>query len=232
MRVKQFYPAVRTLRYADRQGKVETFEFHADEILRSGVDYMIAVEPSSILPETRRERFARVQEILSGPMAGLLADNRTGDVDWSRIARMVEWGDISERSSKLTKDVKFARTIIDAIKTGKQPPPVLPFQNHIVIIDEFEMEMNDDDFFQTLSPETQQAMFERYQGHQEQLAQLQQQQQQAVVDENTIDLVRQAVQQSLATFQGEMTKTLLEAGINPTAPDPAAVADQLGVVQQ
>ena len=229
MRAKQFYPPVRTMRYTDSHGKVETFEFHRDDILRAGVDFTISVEPSSILPETRRERFARVAEILAGPMAGLLADSRQqGQIDWSKVAQMVEWGDVDERENKLTRDVKFARKVLQSIKEGRPVPPVLPFQNHLIFIDECEMEMNDDDFFTMLSQPTQAAIFDRYQKHQEAMQQQQQQQQQAVVDQSTIDLVRQSVQSSLAQFQGEMTKQLLQAGINPVAAGQAT--DQAGQV--
>ena len=140
-------------------------------------------------------------------------------------------GDVSERESKITKDIKFAKSVIAALKEGRPAPPALPFQNHLVFIDELEMEMNDDDFFQLLSTETQTILVDRYNEHQEILASLQAQEQQAIIDEGTMDIIRQTVQSSVAKATALQFDALQEQGmVREEAVDPLAQAEQLGVV--
>lgn len=221
-RLKQFYPESRTLRLVDSSGKVEVFKFHASKVLRAGVDFTITVAPSSILPETRRERFSRLNEMLSGPLAGLYMNTRTGQPDWNAIASELQFGDFEGREAKVAKDERFAKSVIAAIKEGREVAPVLPFQNHVVFIDELEDEMNDDDFFETLQPETQQALIQRYLEHNEMLSQLQQQAQEAQFSEETAGIVRQAVQQSLAQYQSVATEALIKQMRGLAQSDPAS----------
>src|SRR5262249_47908227 len=58
-RVKQYYPGIRTLHYTGQQRKDEVLVFHTDNILRSGVEFTISVDPGSLLPELSALREAR-----------------------------------------------------------------------------------------------------------------------------------------------------------------------------
>jgi hypothetical protein len=220
-RAAQFYPTVRTLRFMRNTGKVEAFRFHAEDILRSGVDYTFSVSPSSMMPQSNRERFANMTEMLGGPLAGLY-QTETGEADWHGIAAELQFGDIESRESMLASDVKFAKTVIADIKEGRGMIPVLPVQNHLIFVRELQKEMNDDDFFKVLSEPTQQALIERYQSHQEALANAAEAAKQETISEETIDLVRQAVQQSLAKLSNEMPTLVLGQIKNLAQNDPQA----------
>jgi hypothetical protein len=67
-RVKEFYPAFRTMHYTDRNMRDEVFIFHTSDILRSGADYHITVERGSLIPELRALREARIREHLQSPL--------------------------------------------------------------------------------------------------------------------------------------------------------------------
>ncbi len=222
-RLKQFSPPVRTMRFADSTGKVEVFRFHADDILPAGSDYYITVEPSSILPETRRERHARMSEILGGPLSGLYFNEKTQQIDWVAVASDMQFGDYKGREAQVVQDEKFALGVIEAIKEGRAVPPVMPFQNHAVFIAELETQMNDDDFWIILSEETRQAMFQRWEEHQQKMSEAMQQQQQAALDEETAAVVRQAVQASTAKVQAEVTEATLTQVRSLAQTDPEAL---------
>ena len=222
-RMKQFYPTSKVMRLTDPLGKVEVFEFKADDILRAGVDFYLGVEPSTILPETRRERWALMTEIMSGPLAGLYVDQRTGQPDWNAIATKVQSGSYKWREALIAQDVKFAQSVIMAIKEGRPAPPVMQFQNHAVFSEEIIGEINDDDFWKMLSQETQEALIQRLEQHQQIIAQNAEQAKQAQMDEETAATIRQAVQASTAKVQSEVTEGMLSQLREMAANDPEAL---------
>ena len=97
-RVKEYYPAFRTLHYTDRNMKDEVFIFQTSEILRSGTDYSITVERGSLIPEFRALREARIREHLQSPLAILYLDERTGRLDKERIASDLNMGDVGREA--------------------------------------------------------------------------------------------------------------------------------------
>ena len=208
-RMKQFYPVSKMLRLTDPLGKVEVLDFQADEILRAGVDFYITVDPSSILPETRRERFARMSELLQGPLSVLYLNEDTQRFNVQAIASDLQFGDYKGREAAMAQDQKFALGIITAMKEGK---PVIPFnevQNHPVFVDELKRTMNDDDYWLLLSPDTQQAIQARYGEHTQFMAQQMEQAQSAQNNEEMASAVNQAVQASMAKVQSEVTDAVL-----------------------
>lgn len=195
-RVKQFYPAIRTMHYTDRTQKDEVMAFHAEEILRTGINYSITVERGAILPELRALREARVSERLSGPLQILYMDERTGRLDKSKIAADLQYGDTG-REGRESQYRKLALEIIEMIWDGKQVPPVQPFYDHVAMLDELEGAMATTEFLRS-DPRTQTAFGERWQAHQFYLQQEAQAQQQAMQSGMIHSAVAQATQQAAA----------------------------------
>jgi hypothetical protein len=86
-RVKEYYPAFRTLHYTDQNMKDEVFIFQTSEILRAGTDFSITVERGSLIPEMRALREARIREHLQSPLSVLYMDERTGRLTRKRLPR-------------------------------------------------------------------------------------------------------------------------------------------------
>ncbi len=117
-RIKQFYPASRTLNYTGEDQKQEVLVLHTDDILRSGVDFTITIDPGTLIPELSSMRWARVTETLNGPLAGIYTDKRTGQIDYSAVAQDLKFSD-KGRLSRATQYRKLARQVTAQVRTGK-----------------------------------------------------------------------------------------------------------------
>ena len=135
-RVKEFYPAFRTMHYTDRNMRDEVFIFHTSDILRSGADYHITVERGSLIPELRALREARIREHLQSPLSVLYMDERTGRIDKEKIAADLDMGD-SGREDKETRWRKLGMSLVERLWDGQLIPEHLPmpFCNLRVIMD-------------------------------------------------------------------------------------------------
>lgn len=207
-RVKQFYPAVRTLHYTNRDQKDEVLIFHADEVLRSDVNFNVTVEPGAILPELRALREARVMERLKGPGAVLYMDERTGRIDKSKLAHDLQFGDTG-RESREGQYRKLAIEIIDMLWQGKQVPPVLPFYDHKAMQDELESAMATTEYLRA-SPQIQQLFTDRWQQHEQFQQQQAQAQQQAMQGPMIQKAVAQATQQAAAKAAADAVTESME----------------------
>lgn len=195
-RVKQFYPPQRTMHYTDKDQKDEVLNFHTDKVLRSGTNYNVTVERGSLLPELRSLREARVKERLSGPLAILYMDERTGRLDKSKIAADLQFGDTG-REARESKYRKLAMELIDMIWKGQPVPPVQPFYDHVVMLDELESAMATTEYLKA-SPPVQQLFANQWQQHSFYLQQEALAQQQAMQNGMIQNAVAQATQQAAA----------------------------------
>lgn len=197
-RVKGFYPPIRTLHYVGRDQKDEVLIFHADKILRSDTNFNVTVERGALMPELRALREARVQERLNSPLAILYMDERTGKLDKSKIAQDLQFGDTG-REAREGQYRKLSQELIGMIWEGKAPqiPPVLPFYDHRVMMDELEAAMATTEFLKA-SPPIQMAFTDRWNQHQQFLMQEAMAQQQALQNGMIQNAVAQATQQAAA----------------------------------
>ena len=195
-RVKQFYPPVRTLHYVSRDMKDEVLTFHADEVLRSNVNFNVTVQPGTILPELRALREARVRERLASPLAVLYMDERTGRPDKSKIAADLQFGDTG-RETREAQYRKLGMEIVEMIWSGKPTPPVQPFYEHAPMMDELEAAMATTEYLQA-SPAIQQLFSERWQQHQQFMMKEAQARQQSMQSGMVHAAVAQATQQAAA----------------------------------
>jgi hypothetical protein len=195
-RVKQFYPPIRTMHYTDRNQKDEVLTFHTDKILRSGTNFSVTVERGSLLPELRALRESRITERLRGPLAILYMDERTGRLDKSKIAADLQFGDTG-REGREARYRKLGQEIAKMIWEGRQLPPVQPFYDHKVMLDELENEMSTTEYFKA-SPKIQGLFAERWQQHAFYLQQEAMAQQQAMQSGMIQNAVAQATQQAAA----------------------------------
>lgn len=216
-RVKRFYPPQRTLHYTDRDQKNEVLTFHKDDTLNSGIDFDITVEQSALLPELRALREARIIERLNGPLAILYMDERTGRLDKSKIASDLQFGD-SGREDRESTYRKLSVEIIGMLWIGQPCPPVLPFYDHTVMMDELEAEMATLEFLKA-SPSIQQAFMQRWDMHQQFAAQVAQQQQAQLQSGMIRSAVAQATQQAAAQAAAEAVNAAhQQIQANATAP--------------
>ena len=195
-RVKQFYPPLRTMHYTDRAQKDEVMMFHTDKILRSGTNYNITVQRGSLLPELRALRESRITERLSGPLAILYMDERTGRLDKTKIAADLQFGDTG-REGRESRYRKLGQEIAKMLWENKPVPPVQPFYDHVVMLDELENEMATTEYLKA-SPQVQQKFAERWQQHSVYLQQEAQAQQMAMQSGMIQNAVAQATQQAAA----------------------------------
>lgn len=200
-RVKQFYPPQRTMHYTDRTQKDEVMTFHTEKILRGGTNFHITVERGAILPELRALRESRLQERLSGPLAILYMDQRTGQLDKGKIAADLQFGDAG-REGREALHRKLAIEIIKMMWEGKQLPPVQPFYDHTSFLDELEAAMTTTEFMKA-SPQIQQIFSERWQAHNEYLQQAAQAQQAGMQSHMIQGAVAQATQMAAAKAASE-----------------------------
>jgi len=195
-RVKEFYPAQRTLHYTDRNQKDEVLTFYRDKVLNSGINFNITVERGALLPELRALREARVMERLNGPLSILYVDERTGRLDKSKIAADLQFGDAG-RESREAVYRKLAGEIVQMIQKGQPVPPVYPFYDHRVMLDEMEAAMATMEFLKS-SPQIQQAFASRWEEHRQFMIEEAQAQQEAMSSGAINNAVAQATQQAAA----------------------------------
>jgi hypothetical protein len=162
-RVKQYYPALRTMHYVDKTQRDEVLEFQTDPVLRSGTNYYITVDRGSIMPEFRALREQRVAERIR-TMPFLYIDDRTGRFDKSKIAADLQFGDTG-REGQEAQDRKLAMELIARLWKGEPIPPVLPFFNHHAMLDELESAMKTTEFLSASKPIFD-AFMARWQEHQ------------------------------------------------------------------
>lgn len=116
-RIKQYYPASRTLTYVGEDQRQEVLVLHTDDILRAGVDFTISIDEGSLMPELSSMRWARVKEVMSSPLAGLYTDKRTGQMDFSRVAHDLKFTDRG-RVSREAQYRKLARQLSAQVRKG------------------------------------------------------------------------------------------------------------------
>lgn len=195
-RVKQFYPPMRTMHYTDRNQKDEVLVFHAEKVLRGGLNFNITLERGELMPEFKALREAKVAERLNGPMAILYMDERTGRLDKSKIAEDLKLGD-EGRESRESQYRKLGQEIVSMLWRVEQVPPVLPFYDHAVMMDELEAAMATTEFLKA-SPPVQQAFAMRWEAHRQYLIQEAEAQQQMMMAQQAHSAIAQATQQAAA----------------------------------
>ncbi len=195
-RVRKFYPPIRTLHYVSKDQKQEVLEFHNEKILGGGINYKITVQRAGLLPELRALRENRVASRLTGPMAILYLDERTGQFDKSKIAQDLAMGDTG-RLSREAQWRKYGAEVVEQLQRAENPPLVAPFENHRVIMDELEAWMSTMEYRKS-SPMIQQAFIDRWNQHREYLVQEAQAQQMAMQNSMVHDAVAQSTQQAAA----------------------------------
>lgn len=205
-RVKKFYPPVRTLHYVDKDQRDEVLEFHKD-ILTGPVNYNVTVERGSILPELRMMREARIIERLTGPLAILYTDERTGRIDKSKVAEDLQEGDVG-REARESHARKFIRQLIDRMKQGQPVPPPMPFWDAAPMMDELEAVMLTTEFYSFSGP-IQQAFEQMWNAFAKILNDKAMAQQQAMQSQMVHSAVAQATQQAAATAAAESVKAAM-----------------------
>jgi hypothetical protein len=203
-RVKQYYPPARTLHYTDKSQKDEVLEFHADPILRSGTNYTVTVDRGSLLPEFRALRESRVRERLDSSLRILYIDERTGQIDKSKVAADLQFGDAA-REGHESQDRKLALELIGRLWKAEPVPPVLPFYHHAAMLDELEAAMTTTEFLEA-SPQVQQLFQNRWQEHTKFLQEQAQQRAQGEQQQAIQSAVAQATQQAAAQAAAETVK--------------------------
>lgn len=232
-RVKQFYPAYRTLHYTGNDMQDEVFVFHTEEVLRSGVEYRITVERGSLLPELRALREARVRERLNSPLAILYTDERTNTLDKSKIAKDLQYGDLG-RDAAESQYRKLAIELIDRVKRGEQIPEAipLPFWKHEPMMDELESAMATTEFL-AMSSQVQQQLMQMWERHRSFLQQAAQAQQAGMENQMIQSAVAQATQQAAAKAAAEAVESaLLQMNAQGQASFQNPPAEQLATAMQ
>lgn len=196
-RVRQFYPPIRTLHFTD--SKDEVLVFHTDEILRSGTDFTIMVDPSTLMPELSAMRRARIIEDLTGPLAILYTDPRTGKLDASKIAMAVKYQDRNIEDAQV-KNRRLAQHIIARIWKGEllsQTNPDIPyaFWDHNVFMDEYLNTMTTTEWLES-SPIVKTEFTTQYEKHRDFLAAIQQSQMDSVQSNMMNGAMAMATQQA------------------------------------
>jgi hypothetical protein len=204
-RVKQFYPPIRTLHYTGRNRKDEVLVFHTEQILRSGTEYHISFDPGTILPEFAALREARIIERLSGPLAGLYVNKRTGKLDFSKIAESVKFTDEADEDRE-TQYRDLAQHLIARLWQGEVMPPEVPyaFWDHDAMLDELEAAMATTEFLEA-SAVVKSNFIALYERHRQFLAAIQQNQADAVQSQMMQGAIAQATQQTAAKVAATTT---------------------------
>ena len=200
-RVKKFYPPLRTLHYTDNTERDEVLEFHNEDILKSGTNFNITVERGSLIPEFRALREARIRERLQSPLGILYTDDRTGQLDKSKIADDLQYGDFG-REGKESQSRKFARQLIDKMWKAQPVPPPLQFWDHEPMLEELEAAMMTTEFL-SASPQVQQLFTDRWNQHAQFLQQRAEMQAQSMMQQGVQSAVAQATQQAAAMAASE-----------------------------
>lgn len=211
-RVKQFYPAIRTLNYVSRTQQDEVIEFHAEEVLRGDYNMSVTIQPGTILPELRALREARVRERLQSPLALLYMDERTGRPDKSKIAADLQFGDAG-REAKESTYRKLAVQVNKMLWDAKPVPPVQPFYDHAAMMDELEADMATTEYMHA-SPQLQQMFVDRWKQHKEFLMAEAEARQRSMQNGMIQDAVAQATQQAAAKAAADaVTSAQQQVGI-------------------
>jgi hypothetical protein len=228
-RVKEYYPAFRTLHYTDRSMKDEVFIFQTSEILRSGTDYSITVERGSLIPEFRALREARIREHLQSPLAILYMDERTGRLDKERIASDLNMGDVG-REARESQYRKLGMALVERLWQGEVLPEHLPmpFWNLRIIMDELESEMATTEFLSS-SPQIQQGFVGFWNKCREHLVAASERRASGMEQQQIQGAVAQATQQAAAKAAAEAVDMAMEQlkanqQIAPQAPEALAQA--------
>ena len=228
-RVKEYYPAFRTLHYTDRSMKDEVFIFQTSEILRSGTDYSITVERGSLIPEFRALREARIREHLQSPLAILYLDERTGRLDKERIASDLNMGDVG-REARESQYRKLGMALVERLWQGEVLPEHLPmpFWNLRIIMDELESEMATTEFL-SASPPIQQGFVGFWNKCREHLVAASERRASGMEQQQIQGAVAQATQQAAAKAAAEAVDMAMEQlkanqQIAPQAPEVLAQA--------
>jgi len=209
-RVKQFYPPIRTLHYTGTTRKDEVLVFHAEEVLRSGTDYSISVDPGTLLPEFSALREARIIERLSGPLAGLYTNKRTGRIDFSKIAMDLKYTD-DATEDRTTQYRELAQHLIARLWQAEVLPPEIPypFWDHDAMLDELESAMATTEFLEA-SADVKQNFMALYERHRQFLAAIQDAQMQAAQNQAVQGTIAQVAQQTAAKVASTATDAALE----------------------
>jgi len=225
-RVKQFYPPIRTLQYTGENQKDRVLVFHTEDILRAGTDFTITVDQATLMPELSAMRRARVTEDLSGPLAILYTDRRTGKLDPSKIAMAVKYTDRGTEDRE-TKYRTLAMHLIKRLWQGEslsvdQPNIPYPFWDHRVMLDEYENAMNTTEWLEA-SDIVKTEFTTQYEAHRQFLAAIQQSQMDSVQSQMMNGAVAQATQQAAAKAASTATDAALEqvhaqAGLTKATP--------------
>jgi hypothetical protein len=207
-RVKQYYPAIRTMHYTDKNQRDEVFEFHTEAILRSGTNFFVTVDRGSVMPEFRALREARVEGRLGSPLSILYIDERTGRIDKSKVAEDLQFGDAG-REGREAQYRKLAMELISRLWKGEPVPPVQPFWHHGEMLDELEAAMATTEFLSASQP-IQQLFMDRWQQHMNFLQQAADRQQQAAQQQAVQTAVAQATQQAAAQAASDTVSSVME----------------------
>jgi hypothetical protein len=135
-------------------------------------------------------------------------DERTGRLDKSKIAADLQFGDTG-REARESKYRKLAQELIKMIWEGQMVPPVQPFYDHTVMLDELEDAMATTEFLKA-SPGIQKAFAERWQQHSMFLQQEAMAQQQGMQNQMIHSAVAQATQQAAAMAAADAVDQALE----------------------
>jgi hypothetical protein len=234
-RVKEYYPAFRTLHYTDRNMKDEVFIFQTSDILEAGTDFSVTVERGSLIPELRALREARIREHLQSPLSVLYMDERTGRIDKEKIASDLQMGDIG-REAKESQYRKLGMELVARLEQG-QPLPEhipMPFWNLRVIMDELESSMATTEFLSS-SPEIQQGFVNFWNKCREILSEASEQRQAGMQEQQVQGAVAQAAQQAAAKAAAEaidMAMDQMKASQQIAPQAPQALAQAMAQTQQ
>lgn len=234
-RVKQFYPPIRTLHFTGSGKKDEVLVFHKEAILKAGTSFTVSVDPGSLLPEFSALREARLIERLSGPLAGLYTNKRTGKLDFSRIASELRFGDADD-TDRESQYRDLAQHLIARLWQGEALPPEIPyaFWDHDAMLDELEASMATTEFLEA-SSEVKQNFVSLYEKHRQFLAAIQQAQMDSVQNQMMQGVIAQTSQQVAAKVAAETTDAALgqirtQAAMAKTNPPVDQVAAAFGRV--
>jgi hypothetical protein len=234
-RVKEYYPAFRTLHYTDRNMKDEVFIFQTSDILEAGTDFSVTVERGSLIPELRALREARIREHLQSPLSVLYMDERTGRIDKEKIASDLQMGDVG-REAKESQYRKLGMELVARLEQG-QPLPEhipMPFWNLRVIMDELESSMATTEFLSS-SPEIQQGFVGFWNKCREILSEASEQRQAGMQEQQVQGAVAQAAQQAAAKAAAEaidMAMDQMKASQQIAPQAPQALAQAMAQTQQ
>lgn len=228
-RVKQFYPPVRTLNYTGSDQRDEVLVFHTEKILKSGTNFNVTVEPSSLIPEFRSVREARVAARVNSQLGILYTDDRTGRLSKSKLADaigMVEYG----REGKEVQSRKFIRQLMDKMWKGEGVPAPMPFWDHEPMLDELEAAMQTTEWL-AASGQVQQLFIDQWNAHAQLLQQRMQAQQDAAMQGAVQNAVAQATQQAAAmaassTVHATQEQIGAQDQLRSQQPDPIAMLIQ------